>query len=88
LIFGIKEGSSGNLGGRGNSGIVGKSGKFGRNARLRSSPRLVIGGLGRFGIFGRSIFAGWKLKEGRRIFIPMLIFEKSKVISGILKFGI
>ena len=80
LMFGINEGSSGNFGGEGNSGMVGNLGK-----EIRTFP---IGGEGRFGMFGRSTFAGWKLNDGIKISIPTLRFERSSVMSGILKFGI
>jgi hypothetical protein len=47
-----------------------------------------LGGVGRFGMFGRSIFAGWKLKVGNSKSNPTFRSEKSRVMFGILKFGI
>lgn len=94
-MFGMKDGSSGKTGGLGRRGIVEMLSSL-KNLRSRSivvmlsrSKKIAsLGGAGRFGICGRVILIGLKLKFGRVIPNHKLMCETSMRRFGILKFGI
>jgi hypothetical protein len=77
--LGINDGNSGKDGGSGNTGISGK---------LILISTQNAGGSGKLGKSGKLILIGWKLKSGNTISKPKSISVKSKVMFGILKFGI